>query len=188
MFPRLNVKKLFRVAWFIIMAVAFWYIQKVNYISTYDSLGLMFGYPDWVRFISIAVVLIDAGSISRAFTSEKGLKNEPELVQTLMYLWLGTSILDGFFNWYFAAREIVPGFEAPGLGSYAYTLVPIVVAVFIWGLQFGITYMAGIATENLFDDLGLFRGGGGGHNKAMPQNQQVSYPKPKPSPEFFRKP
>lgn len=183
---RKSIQRLTRIIAFIVLAFAFGYIQKVNYQTTYLSLTTMFGFKDWVQAISIAVVLIDAASIARAFTTEKNLANEPTVVQTLMYLWIGTSLVDGLLNWYFAAIEILPGFETPyGIGNAEY-IAPVAVALIIWGLQFGITYFFGVSAENMFDDLGVFRKPGGqGAQKPFqppPQNNQG------PQPSLFGKP
>lgn len=130
------------------LAIALLLFERVNYITTYESLAAAFGKGDWVVVLSLAVVITDIAALARIFTPQTG-RDEPRIVKVLLGIWFAVSFFDMFLSWYFAMlRMESTQVQAPTvLSDVAIYIMPVIVAVLIWGIQFGLLYTFGMLLD-----------------------------------------
>lgn len=157
----IDVGKLFTILAFIALSVAAYYIERVNYITTYDSLVGMFGASEWVFSLSISVVLADLAGVLRVIfgRTSKGKKGWKEVGDAMLGIWFTVSAIDVFLNWWFAALKMESNHVVAPAAVQAYiNWFPVIIAIFIFGIQFGLIYIITKAIEQaLASGLGASR-------------------------------
>lgn len=125
----------------VLLVVALGMFENVNYITTYESLAAVFGADLWVRVLAIAVVITDFAALGRVFSPPGESGEDPRIVKWLLVIWFAVSSLDVVLSWFFAAlrmEQTVP--VAPAAISDLVWIMPVTVALMIWGVQFGILH------------------------------------------------
>ena len=151
----MNADKWFTGIAFIALAVAAVFIEQVNYITTYESLANMFGESRWVLSLSVGVVAADIAGVLRViFASGKGKKSWKDIGSAMLAVWIAVSAIDVFLNWYFAALEMEANHVvAPSAIMRHIDWFPVIIALFIFGLQFGLIFIITKALENAVNSL-----------------------------------
>lgn len=141
--------KLLVVGFTIILGVALLLFERVNWITTHDSLSAVFGGGEWIVILTWAVVLTDLAALAHIFTPQRG-QEEPVIIQVLWIIWGAVSFLDMGLTWYFASIKMEQtNVVAPNdIAAYVWAM-PMIVALIVWGVQFAILYIFGKLLEKL---------------------------------------
>lgn len=134
------------IGWAALIALAYGFVQfeRVNYITTYESLLAIFGQHVWIVILSWGIVLVDVAALIKIFTPSLDNQKDPMLIRSLMVIWLTVSTLDITFNWYFAALQMEANTVRVPQAVVEFTwALPIITAMVIWGVQFGLLYTLG---------------------------------------------
>jgi hypothetical protein len=143
------------VVWSTILALGVGLVrfEQVNFITTYESLAALFGNGSWIGILTWGVVLTDIAALARIFTPETEGGKESNIVKSLWTVWLTVSFFDAGFNWYFASLEMESTKIRVPVALHGFEWVlPIIVAVIIWGVQFGLLYFFGLLLDNALHD------------------------------------
>lgn len=125
----------------VILLAALLLFEQVNYITTYESLSAVFGSGLWIQTLAIAVVITDFAALSRIFMPPGENGEDPKIVTWLLVVWFAVSSLDVVLSYFFAAMRMEKHqVTAPSTMVDILWIMPLIVALIIWGVQFGILY------------------------------------------------
>lgn len=147
MFKSFNIRKLSPVlvyASIVLMILAFFLVEYVNYITTAESLEAMFGDGVWIMATALAMVAIDVSALVLVFIPEGSGKASDTIMKMLLGVWALVSGLDMLLSWYFASvRMESTSVVAPDAMIGFVWIMPVAVAFMLWGIQFGMIYTLG---------------------------------------------
>lgn len=147
MFKQLNFKKAGPILVYssiAFMVMAFFMFEYVNYITTAESLQAMFGNGLWIMCIAFAMVVIDVAALVLIFIPEGAGKAGSHVTKVLASVWAAVSIIDITLSWYFITLRMESTVVAsPRAVEAILWIMPILIAVMIWGVQLGMLFTLG---------------------------------------------
>jgi hypothetical protein len=131
-------------AFIIGLGFALGYFEKTNYATNSAALTAVFG-SDWAASLAIGLAIMDFMGLARVVTPETDAGKEPEYVKYLFFVWFISSFINAGLTWFAAALQMEhnPNMMAPLVIRQNMWIMPVIVAIAVWCLRFGIIYFFG---------------------------------------------